>query len=454
MGKNEILLVNPWIADFAAYDLWAKPLGLLYIGAFIQNYGYNISLLDFVDRQKWNIEKIGIDKDGRGKYPKQHIEKPSIIKDIKRYYSLYGASENQILNHLQSIKKPTTILITSHMTYWYVGVQKSIKIIKKIFPDVPIIIGGIYATLCEKHCKNNIDADYFIKGYGEKKSLKILDILHNKTRNYHDIPEFDDSNFLPYNLYGNLETLPLMTSRGCPNNCSYCATRKLHPRFSRRTVENVIDEIKYNLEKYNVTKYAFYDDALFSNKKKYIIPFLEKIIEMPEKFKFFSPNGLFAREIDAKLAMLMKQAGFQMIRLSLESSISKWQIASSNKVSQEDFQLAVKNLKKAGFKSREIEAYLIMGLPGQSFEDVKKSIDFVYENQAIAKLASFTPIPGTADWDKAVIMGLIDKDLDPLLTNNSIYSCATDDLSLDQFQELKDYANLLNNKVRTSTSEE
>lgn len=448
MKNNEILLVNPWVADFAAYDLWAKPLGLLYIGAFIKKYDYNISLLDFMDREKWGSENEKSGKDGRGKYHKHILEKPGLLKEIPRNFSLYGAWPQQIKAHLLQIRRPSAILITSHMTYWYVGIQKSIEIIKAIFPDVPIILGGIYVTLCEDHAHQNINADYFIKGYGEKKTLQVLDALHGYNRNYKVLPDFDDSNFPPYYLYENLITLPLMTSRGCPNNCSYCATKELHPGFSRRSVDNLIEEVKHNLKRYNVRRYAFYDDALFAQKQKYIIPFLKKIIDMEEKFEFFSPNGLFAREIDETLARLMKQAGFKMIRLSLESSISRWQAASSNKVSKQDFASAVRHLKSAGFKNHEIEAYLIMGLPGQSFDDVKDSINFVYENRGISRLASYTPIPGTRDFFRAVDMGLIDENIDPLLTNNTIYSCATEDLGKSDFQKLKALSNLCNDKVR------
>ena len=446
--KQNILLINPWIADFAAYDLWAKPLGLLYIGAFLRHYGYDLALLDFLDRNKWHKGTDKTSNTGRGKYHRQVIDKPKVLAHVPRHFALYGATEAQIKNALSSMTPPSAILITSHMTYWYVGVQKTIKILRRYFPDVPIILGGSYVTLCENHAHNHMDADYFITGHGEKKALQILDSLHGINRNYAKIPDYDDSNFPPYELYDNLDTLPLMTSRGCPNRCSYCATKKLHPRFSRRSVDNLLAEIRYNIERYGITRYAFYDDALFANKEQYSIPFLKAIIAMDKTFEFYSPNGLFARAIDKELAELMKQSGFKMVRLSLESSISRWQAASSNKVSQQDFRQAVKHLLKAGYSGAVIEAYLIMGLPGQSYRDVKESIEFVYNTGAISRLASFTPIPGTEDWQRAVSMKLLDPDIDPLLTNNSLYPCASPDLTVAQFRELKDYANQLNNKLR------
>lgn len=445
--KQNILLVNPWIADFAAYDLWAKPLGLLYIGAFLQKYGYDLTLLDFLDRNRWGRDKASNKAPGRGKYHRQIIDKPKALAHIPRHFALYGATESQIKTTLSAMPPPSAILVTSHMTYWYVGVQKTIELLRRFFPDVPIILGGSYVTLCENHAHNNINADYFVTGYGEKKALEILDTLHGIERNYADVPEFDDSIFPPYDLYENLAVLPLMTSRGCPNNCSYCATRKLHPRFRRRSVDNLLAEIRHHHCHYGITKYAFYDDALFANKQQYIIPFLKGIIAMEEDFEFYSPNGLFARAIDEELAVLMKKAGFKMIRLSLESAVSRWQAASSGKVSQMDFKRAVRHLKRAGFSSRDIEAYLIMGLPGQTFQDVKESIEFVHENGAISRLASFTPIPGTEDWQRAVSTNLLDANIDPLLTNNTLYPCATKNLTVAQFQELKNLSIDLNNRI-------
>ncbi|MBN2282182.1 MAG: radical SAM protein [Candidatus Marinimicrobia bacterium] len=444
MDQPNILLVNPWIADFAAYDLWSKPLGLLYIGAFLRKYNYEISLLDFLDRQKWASNASG----GRGKYIRTLIEKPAVLKTIPRNFALYGATEVQIREYITSLPRPSVILVTSFMNYWYVGVQKSVALLRSVFQNVPIILGGIYATLWKEHAHFAIDADYFVSGYGEKKVLKILDTLHGMVRDDGLIPEFDDSLFPPYDLYENPEYLPLMTSRGCPMNCSFCATNILNPGFYRRSLDNVLLEIDTNYTKYGVTKYAFYDDALFVQKEKFIKPLLREIIKRPQPFEFYSPNGLFAREIDEELAQLMKMAGFKVVRLSLESVVSKWQESSSGKVSREDFICAVRHLKEAGYKSREIEAYLIMGLPGQSFEDVRESLVFVYETGALSRLASFTPIPGTREWDRALEEGCMYEGIDPLLTNNSIYPCASKILTVAQFQELKEMMIKFNEQIR------
>ena len=54
--QKELLLINPWIYDFTAYDLWSKPLGLLYLASFLRKFNFNISYIDCLDKYgfDWN----------------------------------------------------------------------------------------------------------------------------------------------------------------------------------------------------------------------------------------------------------------------------------------------------------------------------------------------------------------------------------------------------------------
>lgn len=94
--KKSILLVNPWIHDFAAYDFWMKPLGLLYVGAILRAAGYEVGLLDCLDLtsepQKFTPAlKPPQRRDfGRGHFYKENIPKPEALRDIPRQYRRYG----------------------------------------------------------------------------------------------------------------------------------------------------------------------------------------------------------------------------------------------------------------------------------------------------------------------------------------------------------------------------
>ncbi len=448
MKHLRLLLVNPWISDFTAFDLWSKPLGLLYIAKFLRRYGYDVTLLDFMDRARWGSHSASKYQDGRGKYIKTVIEKPPLAKNFPRRYGIYGATPAQITATLQQTEKPKAILLTSLIAYWYPGVLASSRILRKYFPDIPLILGGIYTTLFTQHASQTIHPDYLLIGYGEKQVLQLLDNLFHIERDYSTIPPFDDSGVLPWDLYPKIDSATLLTSRGCPFRCSYCASHLLHPTFQQRQPEDVINEIVTVHERYGIKHFAFYDDALFARRDEHIVPILKGILKMNLQLNFHTPNGLFARSIDMRLAELLYATGFKTLRLSLESIFSPIQQASSNKVNNQVFIDAMQNLEAAGFKRNTIEVYLIMGLPGQTYDQVARSIDFVAEQGAITRLASFSPIPGTAAWQEALKNGLVRANSDPLITNATLFPYQANGLRYEDYLALRQYANRLNAQLR------
>ncbi len=112
---NRLLLINPWIYDFAAYDLWSKPLGLLYIASFLRSQGFEIRFIDCLDKYATGSAKIK--KYGIGPLPRTVIEKPAILKHIPRRYARYGISEELFIQQLQQNKHVDAVLVTSIMTY-------------------------------------------------------------------------------------------------------------------------------------------------------------------------------------------------------------------------------------------------------------------------------------------------------------------------------------------------
>src|SRR4030043_832690 len=166
-----ILLINPWITDFTAYDLWIKPLGLLNIASLLRGNGFRVTLIDCLDLS------IKIKTYGDGKFFKTKIEKPFPLKSIPRHYSRYGIPEEIVLKRLSFLVEPDLICVTSGMTFWYPGVFQLIEITRKFFNKVPIILGGIYATLCYDHAKKHSGVDIVFKGSGEIEALKLISDL-------------------------------------------------------------------------------------------------------------------------------------------------------------------------------------------------------------------------------------------------------------------------------------
>lgn len=446
-GKN-LLLINPWIYDFTAYDLWSQPLGLLYIASFLQSHGFNISYIDCLNSENGSVDKRR-KKYGIGNYQRQVIESPQILKDIPRKFARYGISENNFRDQLKRVPPPDAVLVTSIMTYWYLGPQNVIAMVKQAFPDVPVILGGIYASLLPRHAQEVVGADFIIEGPGEWQALQLLSkllgidvdpLITTRTLDDYPYPAFD--------LISNPGYLCVMTARGCPYNCSFCAQKKIAMKFSQRDPEAVLKEFDYHYKKYKLRDFAFYDDALFINKEKHIKKILKGIINSRLSINLHTPNGLFARDIDEELAMLMYQANFKTIRLSFETANEKRRKDMNNKISNTGMQSAVKNLIKAGYAARDLDAYVIMGLPGQSLDEILESIVFVNNLGVQVSMASYSPISGTLDFQRAVDSGLIKEDIDPLLTNKTLFPLKNDDLDYETFRKTRIFSQILNDAAR------
>jgi radical SAM superfamily enzyme YgiQ (UPF0313 family) len=175
---------------------------------------------------------------------------------------------------------------------------------------------------------------------------------------------------------------------------------------------------------------------------------LKKIIDSKLPVRLHSPNGLFARYIDSDLAQLMFHANFKTIRLSFETSNENRRRDMYHKISNVGMVHAVENLVKAGYDPRDIEAYVLMGLPEQDIDEVVSSIIFVNNLGVQVRLASYSPIPGTKDFDRAVKAGFISAHSDPLLTNNSIFPLSRSQYDYESFRKLRILSQILNEAVK------
>jgi len=435
-----ILLVNPWIHDFAAYDFWAKPLGLLTLGGILREHGARISYLDCLDRFH-PLAAAGPSppaRCGRGPYLKSVIAKPPGLADIPRNFCRYGVPVDWFRKDLEALDPPDLVLVTSLMTYWYPGVREAIDVVKSVFPDVPVVLGGVYATLCTDHAKNTCGADRVVSGPGE---IAVLELAAELT-GWSPASRFDpqDLDALPWptlDLEHRLAHVPVLTSRGCPFQCAYCASHRLQPRLMHRSPASVVDEIVHWHQHHGVRNFAFYDDALLVDAEHHIIPLLEGLVAAGIDVRFHTPNALHIREITRPLARLMYRAGFHTIRLGLETTAFEGRQTMDRKVTEEEFVQTVEHLKAAGFSAGQIGAYLLAGLPGQNFTGVEDSIVVVKKAGVTPVIAHYTPIPHTAMWHEAVAASRYDLESDPIFTNNAIFPCRSETFSWEVLTRLK-----------------
>lgn len=440
--KNKLLLINPWVYDFAAYDLWAKPLGLLYLAALLKKNGWTINYIDCLDVHHPALKILGIKEprrrpDHRGHLYREEVVTPSPLRGIPRRFYRFGLPPEAFREALHAFSAPQAVLITSGMTYWYQGVHEVIKIVKEAFPRVPVILGGIYATLCAEHAEATSEADSICQGQGESQILGLLEKLTGVSPIFSPDPnDLDSLPFPAFDLYPHLDYCCCLASRGCPFRCTYCASGLLNLRFIKRDPTRVVEEIGQCAVEYGVEDIAFYDDALLID-HEFASALLQGIKEEDIKAHFHAPNGLHARGVTAEVAHLMNEVGFVTLRLSLETTSQERQRTTGGKLSTQEFQSALQNLRQAGYSPQEIGIYILAGLPGQGREEVEESIRFVQECGARPYLAEYSPIPGTPLWQEAVQCSPFDLQGEPLFHNNTILPCRWDGLGWDDLQALK-----------------
>ena len=434
-----VLLVNPWIHDFAAYDYWAQPFGLLTLAALLRLHGYAVSYIDCLDRfhPRGSVGDPA-DRHGRGPYLKTRIPKPEGLGDIPRHYSRYGIKPEWFREDLAALPRPDLVLVTSVMTYWYPGVKEVIGILKERLPDVPLVLGGIYATLCPEHARLTTGADLVFTGPAEHRLLSLAGEFTGYFPGKKFAPDDLDTYPAPaFDLQHRIGYIPLLTSKGCPFDCAYCAAKTLNPKRMTRSPKRVVAEIVDWRKKWDVDDFVFYDDALLANPDHHAALIFEGVVRSGLKVRFHTPNALHIRWISGEVADLMKRAGFETIRLGLETVKTDHGNDHDPKVSLDEFHRAVGCLKAAGFDSQQIGVYLLAGLPGQSPDEVAASIRTVKNSGARPVLAHYTPIPHTALWPAAVAASRYDLEADPVFTNNAVFPCQATPFSWKMSTDLK-----------------
>ncbi len=436
MKRPEILLVNPWIHDFAAYDLWARPMGLLVLASRLRRQGWEPRLVDCLDPDHPRMTRAKVRPFSDGRFARTPIPRPAALEGFPRTYCRYGVNRDFVREDLSSLSTPEVILVTTLMTYWYPGVTETIRLLRKLFPDVPILLGGVYASLLPKHAREHSGADEVLGGPGEETLPRALFRLTGR------VPVRDESSdgleFTPaLDLMRHVRFIPLLTSRGCPFRCAYCASGSIVPGFVQRGPRDVTAEIREARDRYRVSDIALYDDAFLVNAEDHALPILEAAAAEFPDMRWHTPNGLHASAIDARIANAMKRAGFQTIRLGLESASDEFHRHTGGKTCVEEFSSALRNLRDAGFDRDRIGVYLLVGLPGQSRAQIEDDVDRVLRAGAMPKLAEYSPIPGTALWHDALESSRFPIREEPLFHNCTLLPAAESGVDSALLQELR-----------------
>jgi anaerobic magnesium-protoporphyrin IX monomethyl ester cyclase len=380
----KILLINPPQTFFPGSDPPAAnlPLGLLYLAAVLDEAGYKTEILDAFMTDS-PFRKIGDMTEVGMPYEK-------IKEEIRR-------------------RKPDIVGIANPFTSQVEHAVRVADIVKEVNPSILTVVGGPHVTVVPtEFLEEAKNVDIVAIGEGEYTILDIVRFFEGKKK-IDDIegithrmdgkvvlnsprPFNENLDELPYPAYHLVDmeqylspkmieyrsfqsrALSMITSRGCPFNCSFCSVH-LHmgKTFRAHSVDYVVDHIEHLVNKYRVKTIYFEDDNLTFDIKRFEA-ICDKILEKDIKFQWETPNGVRADYLTLELLKKMKKTGCQSVFVGIESGD---QYVLDNIIGKS---LKLTNVikfaemcKKIGLKTG---AFYIIGFPGETKETMRNTVKF------------------------------------------------------------------------------
>ena len=265
--NSKILLVNPPIYDFASYDFWLKPYGLLSVAGNLRGKA-DFELFDYLDRLHPFMAKrkqLQSDRWGRGRFYYERIPNPACLEQIPRYFRRFGLPRGMFGDFLKQVGPCDFVFVQTMMTYWYPGVKEVIEDIRGALPEAKIILGGNYATLCDSHAEK-LGADFLVEGTNLQPLWEYLNVTA------------DSKQPALWETYDKLNVGVLKLTEGCPFKCTYCSVPMVYGKFKVRALERSLAELDL-LTEHGVENIVFYDDALLFDAEKVFVPFLNEVLK-------------------------------------------------------------------------------------------------------------------------------------------------------------------------------
>lgn len=390
----KVLFVNPpqTASKYKFMGVIAPPLGIAYMAGVLQENNIDVEILDATAE----------DMD---------------FKDV----------EKELLK-----RKPDLVALTA-LTPTIGRALETAQVVKETLPDSIVVMGGYHPTFNFIETLEDENVDIVIRGEGEYIMLNLVQALENQS-SLHDVkgivfedknskeivvnPEapliqdldelpFPALNLLPMKKYRLLDMdthmTTMITTRGCPMQCSFCSSAAMHGKKIReRSIENIVDEIEYLKTNYDIDTIAFMDDT-FTLKKRKVMAICDEILKRNIEIMWGCTSRVDT--LDEKLLKKMKEAGCITIFIGVESADQQQLDNMCKNTTIAKIENAFKIAHK--LKIRTI-ASVALGMPGDTKEIMNKTVKFVHKlkpNYAIYSLA--TPYPGTRFYKEAFEKNLI-----------------------------------------------
>lgn len=434
-SAGQILLVNPLVHDFSYFHLWAQPLFLYSLAGYLRRQGYGVTLLDGLDAME-RRRASRRDRDfGIGPVTKMPIATPVPLKDLKRRYFQYGLSEPEMVRRLAAAPRPDSILVSGLMTYWYPGLRRTLELLRGVWPESPIYLGGKYVQIVPEHAAATPGIKGLLLGRTFAEVSRELSRLlgHPGLASDAPLPPLP-----PLDFFRDQTAAALFLGRGCPRRCPYCLYSGQPAAVVRYAPEAIAEWILEAAEQLGLRHFAFLDDALLYRWEESLGPILELVLRRRADLSFHCPNGLSVAALEPSLVSLLKRAGFRTLRLSVETVSPGRQAALGEKWHGDQLSKALATLAGAGFSPADLGVYLLVGLPDQARGEIEADVDYFLRLGLRPHLAEYSPLPGTALWQQARAASRYPLAEEPLTHNKTLLPCRAADYSLAAHEALKE----------------
>ena len=353
----KVLMINPPYSSskYKFIGLVAPPLGIAYIAAMLERNGVTVKILDS---------------------PALDIGHETVKKEIQSY-------------------SPDIVAVTS-VTPTIESALKTAQISKEACPNVITVLGGYHPTFTYEEVLKNDFVDIVVCGEGEQTMVEMVDALENGkdlrdvngivTKNFKTPPReiiedldsipFPARHLLPMDEYKilnmKLTTGTIVSGRGCPYKCSFCASSAMHGQKLRlRSAENVVDEMEHLVNDHNIEMVAFMDDTFTLNKNR-----VYEICETIKDRGLDNYWGCTARvdTISEELLKTMKDSGCITMFLGVESADQQFLNEVNKKININRIKKTFELTKK--YDMRTI-ASVVLGMPGDTKRSILSTIKFV-----------------------------------------------------------------------------
>jgi anaerobic magnesium-protoporphyrin IX monomethyl ester cyclase len=375
--RAKISLVNPPPLKGVYRHQLYLPIGLAYLAAVLEENGYDVTVIDC----------------------------PALEVDLK-----------QLKTKLAAIN-PDVVGITS-MTPTIQSALLSAGAAKEGCPDARVVLGGPHATFMDEQVLNEEAAvDVVVRGEGEETLLELAKSVSNPKslskiqgitfrnngqtvrtptrpfiRNLDELPR-PAYKYFPlekYRLFGR-RMLPIMTSRGCPSQCSFCTTARMFGKaFRARSPKNIVDELEWLRDVHTADAFSFYDDTFTLDKKRAL-----KICEEIRNREIGLPWDCQTRVsvVSEKILLKMREANCQQVFFGVESGCQKILDAVHKGTTVEQNERAIRLAKDAGLF---VSVSVMVGYPGETKEMLQETIDLIRRAEPDdVYICVATPYPGT-----------------------------------------------------------